>query len=142
MSPRLFAALLAIVAADALAQDPAQLGTLFQTPQERATLDSARRGERASGTPGLRANPVITGYVKRSDGKSTVFIDNQPFDVKGARAEAYLQPRNVQSYVAPPPQQGQPRDSATVPSDGTQGKAAAPASLNASSKPEPGNAPR
>ena len=103
MSPRLALLLLAVVASDASAQDRAQLGTLFQTPQDRATLDRSRRGEPASEASALRTNPVITGYVKRSDGKSTVFIDNQPFDVKGAKAEAHLQPRNVQSYVPPAP---------------------------------------
>jgi hypothetical protein len=103
MKARLLFAMLVAVAAEGSAQDRAQLGTLFQTPQERATLDRARRGEPVSEGSGLRANPVITGYVKRSDGKSTVFIDNQPFDVKGAQAEAHLQPRNVQRYVPPPP---------------------------------------
>ena len=103
MRMRFALALIAFVAADASGEDRAPLGTLFQTPQERVQLDRARRGEPVSETSGLRANPVITGYVKRSDGKSTVFIDNQPFDVKGAKAEAHLQPRNVQSYVPPAP---------------------------------------
>jgi len=103
MRMRFALALIAFIAADASGEDRAPLGTLFQTPLERAALDRARRGEPVSETSGLRANPVITGYVKRSDGKSTVFIDNQPFEVKGAKAEAHLQPRNVQSYVAPPP---------------------------------------
>jgi hypothetical protein len=103
MRMRFALALIALVAADASGEGRAPLGTLFQTPQERAALDRAQRGEPVSETSGLRANPVITGYVKRSDGKSTVFIDNQPFDVKGAKAEAHLQPRNVRSYVAQPP---------------------------------------
>ena len=103
MRMRFALALIAFVAAEASGADRAPLGTLFQTPQERAAVDRAGRGEPVSETSGLRANPVITGYVKRSDGKSTVFIDNQPFDVKGAKAEAHLQPRNVQSYVATPP---------------------------------------
>jgi hypothetical protein len=83
-----------------------QFGTLFHSAKERELLDRQRRGEKVEtdGRAVVEARePVITGYVKRSDGKSTVFIDNQPFEVKGAKAEAHLQPRNVQSYVAPPP---------------------------------------
>jgi hypothetical protein len=100
--------LLACAALDAPADDAAALGTLFQTPQERVAIDRARTGESPGGGESraystLRPNPVITGYVKRSDGKDTVFVDNQPFEVKGAKAERLLQPRNVQPYVAPPP---------------------------------------
>jgi hypothetical protein len=95
--------LLAIVSLDAAAQNADVLGTLFQTPQERVAIDRARNGEAAAtGSFGtLRANPVITGYVKRSDGKSTVFIDNEPFEVSGSKADKLLQPRNVRSYVVP-----------------------------------------
>jgi len=106
----------------AAAQDTDALGTLFQTPQERAAIDRARSGEKDSaptsfGTP--RPNPVITGYVKRTDGKDTVFIDNEPFEVKGPKAEALLKPRNVQSYVAPLPLVSS-RNPGTSPSSGGQ----------------------
>ena len=98
--------LAAIASFKASAQGGVALGTLFQTPQERIALDRLRSGEAGTAVTSygaLRANPVITGYVKRSDGKHTVFVDNEPFTVKGEKAEKLLQPRNVQSYVAPPP---------------------------------------
>lgn len=99
--------LVSLASVDAFAQSGASLGTLFQTPQERVAIDRTRAGETgtaATSFGALRANPVITGYVKRSDGKHTVFVDNEPFDVKGEKADRLLQPRNVQSYVPPPPE--------------------------------------
>ena len=71
---------LAVVAGRAIAAD--ELGTLFTTPQERARLDRLRRGEPL--TPPTEAGavsrhkPSITGYVQRSDGRNTVWIDGRP----------------------------------------------------------------
>jgi hypothetical protein len=80
-------------------------GTLFTTPKERSDLERLRRGE--SIAPGASALPpheaVITGYVKRSDGKSTVFIDQQPRPVRDAKLQERLVPRVVQRYIPPPP---------------------------------------
>lgn len=56
-----------------------ELGTLFHSPKEREALERLRRGEPADRASIMRSDPVVTGYVKRSDGKSTVFLDKQPF---------------------------------------------------------------
>lgn len=69
------AALLLLCAGQAAAQE---LGRLFFTPEQRAALD-ARRAARLPDTPApvLAASPTtrIDGYVKRSRGKSTVWVD-------------------------------------------------------------------
>ena len=93
---RLVAIAACIVAATAGA---AELGTLFTTPDERARLDRLRRGEpiagEASPTGGGRTGtPVVTGYVKRSDGRNTVWIDGSPVAV-GKGSAALLDPRAV-----------------------------------------------
>jgi hypothetical protein len=71
---------LALFVGRAMAAD--ELGTLFTTPAERARLDRLRRGEPV--TPPTEAGvvsrhkPSITGYVQRSDGRNTVWIDGRP----------------------------------------------------------------
>jgi hypothetical protein len=63
----------------------AEMGRLFFTPTQRATLDSARkqnvRTEIDNGTPEDVAPPpqniTINGLVRRSDGKTTVWVNNQ-----------------------------------------------------------------
>jgi hypothetical protein len=75
------------VAAPAAAQPAGPPGRLFFTPAQRAALDVARtqraRALLANEKPEQEAAPVpqtITygGMVRRSDGKSTVWINNQP----------------------------------------------------------------
>jgi hypothetical protein len=57
----------------------AELGTLFHTPEERARLDKLRRGEPEVVIGAVRSGPpAVTGYVKRSDGRHTVWIDGTP----------------------------------------------------------------
>lgn len=90
------AALLAAAALDALGAD--DIGTLFNTPEERARLDKLRRGEpTAIASPGAamgRHRPALTGYVQRSDGRNTVWIDGRPVVV--AEPGAKLEPNMVQ----------------------------------------------
>jgi hypothetical protein len=89
---RLDRLLLALALAACGLAGAADLGTLFSTPEERARLDRLRRGEpleRPGTIPGARE---VTGYVKRSDGRSTVFIDGVPTAVSNARAAALLEP--------------------------------------------------
>ncbi len=78
-----------------------QLGTLFLSAKERELLDRQRRGDRIE-TDGqavvARPDPVITGYVKRSDGKSTAFVDKQPVPVRNPRLERRLEPRAVDRF--------------------------------------------
>jgi hypothetical protein len=96
--------LLALLAcAGAWASAAAPLGTLFHTPQERERLDRLRRGEivaapEAVGSAEPARKREITGYVKRSDGRGTAFIDGipVPVDPKGA---PLLQPDKVPAYA-------------------------------------------
>jgi len=70
---------LVLAAGRVLAAD--ELGTLFTTPEERARLDRLRRGEpvvQAEAGVVSRRKPAITGYVQRSDGRDTVWIDGRP----------------------------------------------------------------
>lgn len=93
----LAAALFAAFAATAARA--AELGTLFFTPSERAELDRLRRGEPTQEAPphpqGARE---ITGYVKRSDGLSTVWIDGRPVRLADPKAARLLDPRAVSAY--------------------------------------------
>ena len=94
---RLFACLLLALAAHAGA---AELGTLFTTPQERARLDRMRRGEE----PGRdaiagAASREITGYVRRSDGRNTVWVDGVAVTVANPAAIPLFDPRAVRGYA-------------------------------------------
>lgn len=64
------------------------LGRLFYTPQQRTTLDSARRQnikvDIATETPTSPENISVNGVIKRSDGQSTVWINNHPINEKRA----------------------------------------------------------
>ncbi len=93
----LAAALLALAAPCAGAFE---LGTLFTTPEERARLDRLRRGEpeAAASTGSVReVAPTLTGFVKRSDGRNTVWIDGTPVPVSRPGSGALLDPRAVGS---------------------------------------------
>lgn len=69
---------------------PLSLGRLFFTPAERAKLDDARRNPAVESapipTPIIKPIPpapalkiiTLNGMVKRSDGQSTVWINDQP----------------------------------------------------------------
>ena len=101
---RLLLALLMILAsgiASAAAPAP-ELGTLFHTPEERERLDRLRRGEppveKSTGTHGSNE---VTGFVKRSDGRSTVWIDGIPMQLSSPRAGALLEPKVVRGYSDP-----------------------------------------
>ena len=110
-------AFLALVALSS-AVSAAELGTLFHTAKEREQLERLRKGEKMpDGQAAIeRPDPVITGYVKRSDGKSTVFIDKQPVPVRNPRLERRLEPKAVERYeplplpVAPVDEEAKPAD--------------------------------
>jgi hypothetical protein len=78
MSRALLVLLACLLAAPARAADP--LGRLFFTPEQRAALD-ARRKARVPDKPAAAvvASPVtrIDGYVKRSQGPSTVWMNGE-----------------------------------------------------------------
>jgi hypothetical protein len=82
-----------------------EIGKLFNTPEERARLDRLRRGEPAAamsaeGAP-ARHKPAVTGYVQRSDGRNTVWIDGRPVVIASPGAGAVLDPRVVQPRPEP-----------------------------------------
>ena len=95
---RVSRALRAGVALGAPCAGALELGTLFTTPEERARLDRLRRGEpdAPAASQGARApDPAITGFVKRSDGRHTVWIDGVSVPVSRPGAGELLQPQAV-----------------------------------------------
>ena len=93
---RLLAALLVFASTGVAAA--VDLGTLFTTPDERARLDRLRRGEPVLESRGSTGQRAVTGYVKRSDGRSTVWIDGVPLQVATPKAGGVLDPNRVRSY--------------------------------------------
>ena len=78
MNRLLVVLLLALLPAIAAAQD---IGRLFFTPQQRAALDERRRARVPDKpTAAAEAAPVtrVDGYVQRSNGPSTVWINGDP----------------------------------------------------------------
>ena len=63
-----------------------ELGRLFFTPEQRATLD-ARRKARVPDTQAVAvvASPTtrVDGFVRRSDGPATVWVNGEPLGVEG-----------------------------------------------------------
>lgn len=107
------ASLAILLLAAAMGAHAQQLGTLFHSPAEREALDKLRRGD----VPGKAVeaiplpDPVVTGFVKRSDGKSTVFIDKRPYPARDPRVQGVLDPRIVERYEPvplPPPAPAEP----------------------------------
>lgn len=94
----------------ALPAQSSELGTLFHTAEERERLDAIRRGEPATPNPASTAAPRIvvpevTGFVKRSDGRNTVWIDGRPIAApSSARTAPLFDPRAVRDLdqTAPP----------------------------------------
>lgn len=74
------AALLFALSATSTPGAAQELGRLFLTPEQRASLD-ARRKARVPDKPAatIVASPTtrLDGYVKRSDGRSTVWVDGE-----------------------------------------------------------------
>jgi hypothetical protein len=59
-----------------------------------------RRGEAepaAAPAPGQAS--AVTGFVKRSDGRNTVWIDGSPVSVRGNQAAEVFDPRAVRAYT-------------------------------------------
>ena len=77
----------------------AMLGTLFHSADERAKLDRLRRGEsEPAAAPAPGQSSAVTGFVKRSDGRNTVWIDGTPVSVRGNQAGEVFDPRAVRAY--------------------------------------------
>ena len=96
--------LASILCTAACATGAAPLETLFHSPQERERLDRLRRGEAPAAAAGARDVPArqreVTGYVKRSDGRGTAFIDGVPVPVD-ARGAPLLEPGTVRGQSPP-----------------------------------------
>jgi hypothetical protein len=78
-----------------------ELGRLFFTPEQRAALD-ARRAARLPDKPAAVAESPTTrvdGYVKRSSGKSTVWVDGEAMpdglQLEGLRVQRGNDPTRV-----------------------------------------------
>lgn len=96
--PILLASLLLVAQAGPSAAQE-QLGRLFFTAEQRAALDARRRARLPDHPSAIVASPVtrLDGYVKRSGGKSTVWVNGQPIPEAAANA-----PRIGQSTVSVP----------------------------------------
>jgi hypothetical protein len=77
-------------------------GPLFQTQEERAQLDRARAGlpEVAPKPARPVSPPVINGFVKRSDGRATVWVDGVAAKTDNAVAMEQLEPMMVGGSLA------------------------------------------
>jgi hypothetical protein len=94
------AAAIVLLALGAPCAGAVELGTLFTSPEERVRLERLRRGEpETAATQTVRgvAPPSLTGFVKRSDGRNTVWIDGVPVPVSRPGAGDLLEPRAVGS---------------------------------------------
>ena len=100
MMRALAALLLAIAGGGAAAQQEA--GRLFMTPEQRATLD-ARRKARVPDRPAEKvvASPTtrVDGYVQRSGGPSTVWVNGEPLPEHAAEAPHIRGGRSAQVEV-------------------------------------------
>ena len=85
----LFTLFLAATAAGAT-----ELGSLFHSPEERARLDRLRRGD-AEAPVQAEGKARVTGFVRRSDGRNTVWINGQPLPVADPRAAPLMDPGSV-----------------------------------------------
>ncbi len=76
------------------------LGTLFYSPAEREQLDRMRRGEAVEAPRGerLAREHSITGYVQRSDGHGTVWVDGRPVRVTDPKSARVFDPHSVRAY--------------------------------------------
>ena len=91
---RTLIALFCLIASGAVTAADGELGTLFFSAAERNAMDRVRRGEPSR--PALATESTISGYVKRSDGKDTVWLSGSARPMNPALS-GQLQPSHVQS---------------------------------------------
>jgi hypothetical protein len=98
------ASLAAIASLVACAAGAVELGTLFYSADERARLDRLRRGESPQQVQAEAVAPPqrheITGFVMRSDGRGTAFVDGVPVPVE-PRNSKLVDPKAVRDRQAP-----------------------------------------
>jgi len=86
---------LGLALALATAARGAELGTLFHSPEERERLNKLRRGEPVETAALARRGRSLTGYVQRSDGRNTVWIDGVAVPLSAPKGATLLDPRSV-----------------------------------------------
>lgn len=95
--------LIALLVAGGAAQAADELGRLFFTPAQRAALD-ARRKARVPDRPTapVVVSPVtrIDGYVKRSEGPSTVWMNGESLSEGSPEAPRIESPRQGEGRVS------------------------------------------
>ena len=97
MRARLVIAALALAAAGVHATE---LRTLFHSAAERQRLDALRRGEPPESAAATRRAPaVVGGFVKRSDGRNTAWVDGKR--MTGSSAAPWLDPAQVRDPQHP-----------------------------------------
>ena len=105
---RVLAVLFACLAAGGSAREAGaqELGRLFMTPEQRESLD-ARRKARVPDKPAAAptvASPTtrVDGYVKRSGGPSTVWLNNEPLPEHAPEAPRIRAGRTGEAQVEVP----------------------------------------
>lgn len=88
------AAFLAVMSSAAAGEE---LRTLFHTAEERSRLDRLRRGEPMEPARAAepQRKPAVTGFVKRSDGRDTVWIDGTPQAMNAEASAPHTDPSKV-----------------------------------------------
>lgn len=68
-----------------------EIGRLFFTPEQRAALDGRRKArvpDKPAAAPAVAAPTTrLDGYVRRSDGRSTVWVNGERVDDASPRAD-------------------------------------------------------
>jgi hypothetical protein len=86
-----------------------ELGRLFFTPEQRAALD-ARRKARVPDTPTVAvvASPTtrVDGFVRRSGGPSTVWVNGEPLGEHGSDAPRIMRTPSAEGRVSVPVGEG------------------------------------
>ncbi len=73
-------------------------GTLFFSQEQRARMDRVRRSGRVPTDEGVTSDvqrSTINGFVKRSDGKTTVWVDGQAQTMANGSLTDQIQPLSV-----------------------------------------------
>jgi hypothetical protein len=109
MTRAVFLAIALLISQGVLAQE---FGRLFFTPEQRVALD-ARRKARVPDKPSapVVASPTtrLDGYVKRSGGKTTVWVNGEPMPESAPEAPPIVQSPRGDAQVAVPLGEGSAR---------------------------------
>ncbi len=91
-----------------------ELGRLFFTPEQRAALDARRKArvpDKPAATPAVVSPTTrLDGYVRRSDGRSTVWVNGERADDASPRADGRVSVTVGESDVRVPLRPGEELD--------------------------------